>query len=84
MSKKGTFEFTTRTGDKAIVGRSIRGQYCKYYVGATLYPQPSIAIQVDGSEFGSQVTFDYDKASLKAAELLVKEIKRGIKERNNA
>ena len=84
MSKKGTFKFTTRNGDKEIVGRSVRGQYCNYYVGATCWPQPSIAIQVDGSEFGSKVTFDYDDASLEAAELLVKEIKRGIKERDNA
>ena len=84
MSKKGTFKFTTRTGDKAIVGQSVRGQGGEYYVGATGVPQPTIAIQVDGHPLGSQVALDYDDAGLEVAKLLVKEIKRGIKERDNA
>ena len=78
--------FTSLSGsEQAITGRTLRGRECCYHVGYTdKGGQPSIAVHVDGHTKFSQIAFDYDVASLKAAKLLVKEIKRGIKEQLDA
>jgi hypothetical protein len=75
---------TVGNSEQAITGKIIRGSGCNYYVGYNDAEQPSIAINVDSYDRFSQISFDYDQASLKAAQRLVKEIKRGIKERDDA
>ena len=46
--------------------------------------QPAIAVHVKSYEGSSHVVMGYDQYSLDAAEELVRVIKRGIKERNDA
>jgi 23S rRNA A1618 N6-methylase RlmF len=76
--------YLDRDGDDCeITGKTVQTDHAVYFVGTSEMNQPVIGVHVDGYDICGTVAFHFDKSSLKAAKLLVKEIKRGIKIREN-